>query len=258
MQGGSEPFQLTLGDFSGPLDLLCHLVESRSIDISSVKLTEVLSQYVAYMLTAKKASLSELAEFFSLASRLLLRKVRSLMPAPDAGDGGEPDCAEIAVDAQDDNEMDEERLRELVERFKPYRAAAALLASLKESRERFFTRPSDESGPPWFDIGDLYGLSTLWWRLIEERSKRRAARTESAFMADIPDAVPEEVLVEQRMGDILSSLNDAGNTSLSGLLTIFGNGELVVTLLALLELSRLGKIDLTQNGVWEDVMIAAA
>jgi chromatin segregation and condensation protein Rec8/ScpA/Scc1 (kleisin family) len=59
------------------------------------------------------------------------------------------------------------------------------------------------------------------------------------------------------MGDILRSLSDAGNASLSGLLGLFGNGELVVTLLALLELSRLGKVGLTQNGVWEDVWIAA-
>ncbi|MDR0617082.1 MAG: segregation/condensation protein A [Synergistaceae bacterium] len=256
MRDGNETFQLTLGDFSGPLDLLCHLVESKAIQASSVKLTDVLSQYVSYMLGAKKASLSELAEFFSLASRLLLRKVRSLLPALDGqGDGDPGEAADSGV--LDDQEMDEERLKELIERFKPYRTAASLLSSLKESRGRCFTRVSDESGPPWFDIGDLYGLSTLWWRLIEERSRLRAARTESAFMEDIPDAVPEEVLVEQRMADILRSLGDAGNTSLSGLLGLFGNGELVVTLLALLELSRLGKVGLTQNGVWEDVWIAA-
>jgi segregation and condensation protein A len=77
-------------------------------------------------------------------------------------------------------------------------------------------------------------------------------------MADIPDAVPEEVLVEQRMGDILKRLGDVRETSLSGLLSLFGRGELVVTLLALLELSRMGKVSLGQSGVWEDVMIAAA
>ncbi|MDR1021600.1 MAG: segregation/condensation protein A [Synergistaceae bacterium] len=258
MQGANESFQLTLGDFSGPLDLLCHLVESRSIDASSVKLTEVLSQYVAYMLTAKKATLSELAEFFSLASVLLLRKVRSLMPGPDREDGREPHDADCDADALGDEEPDEERLKEMLERFKPYRAAALVLSSLKESRERFFTRVSDESGPPWFDIGDLYGLATLWWRLIKERSRHRAARTESVFMADIPDAVPEEILVEQRMGDILRCLGDVSETSLGGLISLFGNGELVVTLLALLELSRLGKVSLSQNGVWEDVLIAAA
>lgn len=76
----SGVFQVTLGDFSGPLDLLCHLVESRAMDASKVKLADVLTQYVSYMLAAKKATLSELAEFFSLASRLLLRKVHALLP----------------------------------------------------------------------------------------------------------------------------------------------------------------------------------
>jgi chromatin segregation and condensation protein Rec8/ScpA/Scc1 (kleisin family) len=54
------------------------------------------------------------------------------------------------------------------------------------------------------------------------------------------------------------SLGDMGETTLRGLLSLFGSGELVATLLALLELSRLGKISLTQSGVWEDVYIAAA
>jgi chromatin segregation and condensation protein Rec8/ScpA/Scc1 (kleisin family) len=70
--------------------------------------------------------------------------------------------------------------------------------------------------------------------------------------------VPEEILVEQRMGDILKRLGDVSETSLGGLLKVFGRDELVVTLLALLELSRLGKVSLAQSGVWEDVLIAAA
>ena len=53
-------FQVTLGDFSGPLDLLCHLVESRAMDVSKIKLTDVLTQYVSYMVMAKKATLAEL------------------------------------------------------------------------------------------------------------------------------------------------------------------------------------------------------
>jgi segregation and condensation protein A len=255
MSGDAEPFQITLGDFSGPLDLLCHLVESRSMDVSYVKLTDVLSQYVSYMLTAKKATLAELAEFFSLASRLLLRKVRSLLPR--LIDGDDQDAAPPEEDVQDESDMDEESLRVLLERFKPYRTSAQLLSLQKAERDRSFVRVSDEGGPPWFDIGDLYGLSTLWWSLIEERTRRRSGGTGSVFMEAIPDAVPEEVLVEQRMDEVLKKLRETPDSSLRCLLSVFGVGELVVTLLALLELSRLGKIGLAQNGVWGDVTIAA-
>ncbi|MDR3255223.1 MAG: segregation/condensation protein A [Synergistaceae bacterium] len=251
-----KQFLITLGDFSGPLDLLCHLVESRAVDVASVKLTDVLSQYVSYALTTKKATLAELAEFFSLASGLLLRKVRSLLPrVNDIGDETTPPPGE---DVSDEGEADEDELRILLERFMPYRAAALRLSELKEERERSFVRILDEGGPPWFDIGDLYGLSTLWWRLIDEKTRRGVSRRESGFMAEIPDAVPEEVLVEQRMGDVMKNLEDTGNSSLKGLLASFGEGGLIVTLLALLELSRLGRIRLAQSEMWEDVRIVAA
>jgi segregation and condensation protein A len=256
MEDSPQTFQITLGDFSGPLDLLCHLVESRSMDPSSVKLTEVLSQYVSYLFNAEKATLAELAEFFSLASRLLLRKVRSLLPGADGDLDDAP--GDSPEDISEDSETGEEELRAIVRRFMPYRAAVRRMSEMKALRDMSFVRISDEGGPPWFDIGDLYGLSTLWWRLIEERSRRKSADAGAAFMADIPDAAPEEVLVEQRMGDILKNLSEARGSSLRGLLEFFGAGELIVTLLALLELSRLGKITLAQSAAWEDVKIATA
>lgn len=251
------PFQITLGEFSGPLDLLCHLVESRAMEASSVKLTDVLSQYVSYMVATGRATLMELAEFFSLASRLLLGKLRSLLPRPEGDSDGGDARDDLDDDVLADGEMDEETLRALLERFKPYRTAAALLMERKEERERCFTRVSDEGGPPWFDIGDLYSLATHWWSLIEDYSRSREARTESGFMMEIPDAVPEEVLVEQRMADIRDELARAHTSTLGGLLGMFGRDGLIVTLLALLELSRLGQLDLRQAEMWGDVEVVA-
>jgi segregation and condensation protein A len=248
-------FQVTLSDFSGPLDLLCHLVETSAIDASSLKLSEVLSQYVAFLVSSRRATLSELAEFFSLASRLLIRKVRSLLPR--AADTGEETAETENGGAEDENgeEFAEEKLAALLERFKPYRSAAIRLGELKASRERSFARVSDEGGPPWFDIGDLFGLSTLWWNLIDEYSRSRASSSRDGFMADIPDAVPEEVLVERRMDEVIGILSERGAVTLSLLLGGFGRGGLIVTLLALLELSRLGRLRIRQAGEWEDLEI---
>ncbi|MDR1885443.1 MAG: hypothetical protein LBQ56_04155 [Synergistaceae bacterium] len=253
-------FNVTLGEFSGPLDLLCALVEKQEMDASSLRLTDVLSQYVEFLLTTKRATLMELADFFSLASRLLVRKVRSLLPRVDVS--GDPDGAPGADCADGllgpDGETDELRLEEMLERFKPYRSAAAYLAGMKERRDRCLVRISDEGGPPWFDMGDLYGLSTLWWSLIDEHSRRRSAGSGQAFIMEIPDAAPEEVLVEARMGEIEKIMEELRRVNLSGLLMSFGDGGLIVTLLALLELSRLGKLALSQPETWGDVEVAAA
>jgi len=251
-------FQVTLGDFSGPLDLLCHLVESRAMDASKVKLADVLTQYVAYMVAAKKATLAELAEFFSLASRLLLRKVRALLPRIAGDDQESEELADDGHDLPADDGVDEETLAAMLERFKPYRAAAGRLASFKEERERCFTRISDEGGPPWYDLGDLYSLATLWWDLIEERTRQRVSGTEEGFLRDIPDAVPEEVLVEKRMDEVRGFLREEGRQTLRRLLEHFPPRSLIVTLLALLELSRLGMLNLVQGEAWGDVEIAAA
>ncbi|MDR1651919.1 MAG: segregation/condensation protein A [Synergistaceae bacterium] len=249
-----DAFRLTLGDFSGPLDLLCHLVESSEIDAVSLKLTDLLSQYAAYLVGSGKASLAELADFFSLASRILIRKVRSLMPKDEPEeDSGVSD----EVIGEDADALDEETLAAMLERFKPYRAAAMRLDDLKARRDRSFVRVSDEQGPAWFDIGDLYGLAVLWWSKIEEYSRRRASSPRDEFMMDIPDAVPEEVLVERRMDEVCSLMAETGRASLSAMLRHFGGGGLIVTLLALLELSRLGRLRMAQTEEWGDVLIDA-
>jgi len=253
----TEPvFEITLSDFSGPLDLLCHLVESREIDVSRISLSEVLSQYVTYLLTARKATLEELAEFFSLASRILIRKVRSLIPRDEAEE--EVLCEETAETGTSD-ELSDEELAMMLERFKPYRSAAIRLDELKKEREKSFVRVSEEGGgPPWFDIGDLFNLSTLWWTLIEEYSRARTRSAMDDFMDEIPDAVPQEVLVDNRMEEIRSFMAESQRTTLSTLLRHFGAGALIVTLLALLELSRLGHIDVSQAAEWGDVQVEAA
>jgi segregation and condensation protein A len=250
-------FQITLRDFSGPLDLLCHLVESNAIEASSVRLTDVLSQYVAYLVTSEKTALAEIAEFFSLASRLLIRKVRSLLPGTAEEDGSCADEGIFDEDRAEDGELSEEALAAMLERFKPYRRAAMKLDEMKKQRERSFVRISDEGGPPWFDIGDLYSLSTLWWSLAEEYSRNRARDPMTGFMEDIPDAAPQEVQVDRRMDDIRSLLADMGKTRLSSLLGRFGGGGLIVTLLALLELSRLGNLGMIQPEEWGDIEIEA-
>jgi segregation and condensation protein A len=249
-------FQVSLADFSGPLDMLCALVENRSMDAAAVRLTDVLSQYVSYLVRSRKATLSELAEFFSLASRLLLRKVRALFPPADGE--GPNDGADDYDEGED--EMDEETLAAMLERFKPYRKAAAILAERKEKRERSFVRICDDAGPPWFDIGDLYGLSSHWWRLMEDRAQSRCDSNdyEASFFDEIPDAAPEELLVERQMDEIMSFLGKCPAATLRGLIAEFGRGELSVSLLALLELSRLGRARLVQSEMWGDVSVCAA
>ena len=248
----TKDFEVQLGAFTGPLDLLCHLVESREMNPAELNLTELVSQYVEFLLNTQRTSLNELAEFFAFVSRLLLKKVRSLFPA--SRDENEDEN----IDFYDDSIETEEDLRRLLEAFVPYRKATTLLKSYQEARERSFTRVFDEESSPFYDLGDLYGLAARWWQLLDEYQQRirESDGSQDDFWEEIPDAIPEERQVEERMDEILFQLKSK-SLLLSEILYEKNKKFLIVTLLALLEMSRLGMIVLEQHKTWGDVEIVA-
>ncbi len=244
-------FDVDFEGFSGPLDLLCLLVETREIEASSVPLGDVVHRYAAFLVRSREVSLARAAEFLSLAARLLLGKVQALFPRP----------KEEILDERDDG-ADEEALRALLERYRPYRKAASFLFRLQAQRQRSFLRPPEE-GPPLYDLGDLWGLSLLWWRTLEIFQRRQAqdgsesSRHDEGHDEGIPEAIPEEVQVERRMEEILFSLSteETGLPLARILRHERGRINLIVTLLALLELSRLGRVSLAQKEVLGDVQV---
>lgn len=252
-QEGEAGFEVQLGDFSGPLDLLCHLVENREMEPSKLNLTELVTQYVSFLLNSKRTTLNEMAEFFSFASRLLLRKVHSLFPSQGGNEMEEPASDEDYAET-------EEELRHMLEAFRPYRVAASRLARFQQERERYFVRIADEESVPFYDLGDLYGLASLWWGLLDRYSER--ARTgdyeDDSPWDDIPDAIPEERQVEQRMDELLHQLRKEISLPLNELLHEKSRKTLIVTLLALLEMSRMGMVRISQTETLGDVVIAAA
>ena len=162
-----EVFEVSVDGFSGPLDLLCHLVESRQMQASRIKVAHLVRIYGAYLARTRSASAETIAEFFFMAAGLLLEKTRSLLPesAPDAG-----------MDIEDpEPDVDEEALLETLARYRPYREAARWLWERREREMRYFRRVVEEDEAPEaprpeeleYDIGDLYFLSRVWWGLFE-------------------------------------------------------------------------------------------
>ena len=250
-KGDRKGFEVQLGTFSGPLDLLCHLVESREMDPAQLNLTELITQYVQFLVNSKRTTLNEMAEFFSFASRLLLRKVHSLFPV-------QREVEDDEYLPEEDPFADEDEIRRMLEVFRPYRNAASHLAGLQSERERSFVRVADEESSPFYDLGDLYGLATLWWQMLDRYNEKMYCvdQREDSLWDDIPDAIPEESQVEERMEELLRTIRKK-ELSLRDLLEERNKKILIVTLLALLEMSRLGMIRITQSETLGDVLVAA-
>lgn len=245
-------FEVHLGSFSGPLDLLCHLVEARELDAVKLNLTELVTQYIDFLVRAKGATLNEMADFFSFASRLLLRKVHSLLPCDAEEDRCDEPQPENAIETEED-------LALILQRYRPYRAAGRWLAAAKERRERYFLRVVDEEDLFYYDIGDLETLAAKWWDIYARYAQQ--ARSEEydamqALLEEIPDAAPEENVIEERMDELLRIVKGR-RMPLGELLSDRNPRTLIVTLLALLELSRLGFVHIIQIETLGGVEIAA-
>ncbi len=76
-------YQLRLPAYEGPLDVLLHLIERNQLAVTDVSLVAVTEQFIAFTEGLTNASSDVLAEFMTIAARLLLLKSRSLLPRPD-------------------------------------------------------------------------------------------------------------------------------------------------------------------------------
>ena len=73
-------YHIRLEQFEGPFPLLLSLIEKEKLDISRVALASVTEQFLSHIEREQGMSLPNLAQFLSVASRLVLLKSRSLLP----------------------------------------------------------------------------------------------------------------------------------------------------------------------------------
>lgn len=244
-------FELEIEGFSGPLDLLCHMIDQDEIEAARISVAEVVAIYTSYLAKSGELPISSIAEFIAQAAHLVRQKTVSILPRYD-----EPDLS-VEEDFIVDPETD---VVGLVERYRPYRTAAALLAALKEKADkRRFRREEDRD--PFFDLGDLYSLSIQWLDLLDRRRRLSAevSGEDYSWQEDgLPAEIPDEAQVEKRMERLMERLGAVRTLSLRSVLKEEpGRSSLVVTLLALLELSRRNLVSLFQKELFADVTITA-
>lgn len=247
-------FQAEVSGFSGPFDLLCYLVENRQLDAAGISVGQAVRIYGAYLANTRRVSVAVVSEFLTLAASLVLNKIRFLLPGKAGGQ-------EDDQSGMEDEPLDGYDVEEKLSRYRPYRKAAFFLWNRKEKQDFVFFRPSSgEEGQSW-DLGDLYGLCSLWWDLLEE--KRASGSSGKLSWMDreddwegMPVPLPDEEQIDMKISEIMGILKKSPAFSFSGLL---GNGRnvgvFVVTLLSLLEMSRMGRIRIVQEELFRDVLI---
>jgi segregation and condensation protein A len=227
---------LRVGPFEGPFDLLLHLCRTAEIDLANLPLQTITDQYLAHLEAVEFRDLEVAGAYLVMAATLIYLKSKLLVPA----DEGE---------AQLDEEGETLRL-ELEQRLREYARVKSLgtwLAAREAEQTLLWGRPGSElpagDDVPLADLS-VHLLERAVRRLITEQARRRPR-----------EIAPEPMSVLERMTEILAVLRDAWSLLFSSLAGERHRPDVVVTLLAVLELVRLGHIRLQQVEMFGDIVI---
>lgn len=225
--------------FVGPLDLLLHLCRTNEMDLSRLSLRTITDQYLSHLEAVRFQDLEMAGSFMVMAATLIYLKSKLLLPA-------NPDDQEEALD-----EEGELLKRELEERLREYARVKALgtwLAEREAEQTLVYGRTTAELPPPEdIPLEDLsvHLLQRAMQRLIEDQKRRVPRQVE-----------PNPLSVLERMSEILDLLRSTWSLLFS---SVAGGerlrAEWVVTLLALLELVRLGQARARQADLFGEIVI---
>jgi segregation and condensation protein A len=212
----SSLYEIRLPVFEGPLDLLLHLIEREEMDVTTVALAQVTGQYLAYLAELEHRQVKELADFLVVAAKLLLIKSRSLLPRPPA----------LTPEAQD---VGDELVRQL-QVYKRFKEIGALLHEREQQGWRGYVRiaplPHLE---PQLDLGDV---------------------TFHDLLAAVQEAL--EAIPAPPVGQVVAPITVTVAEILSAATT---RVEVIVTLLALLELIKQDQISVRQEKLFGQIII---
>lgn len=215
-------YRVEIPVFTGPLDLLLHLIERDELDITAVSLVQVTGQYLNQVRRMGEDQVESLIDFISIGARLLLIKSRALLPKP--------------ISLPGDDIEDEDPAQALLRQLKAYRRFKSAAMWL-DGRQRQGLRTYLRVAPPPHLEGHL-DLSGVDGDTLLEALRGVLARVET--LEDSLEVVrPREITIEDQMGKLRHYLG-RGKSFLfwEMIANPRDRTEIAVTLLALLELIK--------------------
>jgi segregation and condensation protein A len=233
----TSPYQVELAMFEGPLDLLLHLIKKHELDILDIPIAFITEKYLEYLERMRGLNLDIAGEYLLMAATLAHIKSRELLPTPDPAQADEEGVDEI--------DPRQELIRRLLE-YQKYREAAFALGERPVMGRNVFGRGAPVPAPQGSEA-PLAEVSVF--KLIEALGGV-LERTQIKLTHDV---LVDRVSIAEQIGDLASRLERENAFTFESCFQ-FGDevsevelrNRVVVTFLALLEMTRLKMIRLHQ------------
>lgn len=243
-----EPIDVSLPAFSGPLELLLHLIEKNKVSIYDIPIAKITDQYLAYMDAMPQADLDTMSAFIVMASTLLSIKAKMLLPEKkkDEEELEDTDPRTELVEALLEYRM----YHELAEELKDREGAAGLVLYKDPTIPDEVKNYESPVDPAELLSGITLKKLNAVFNDVLKRQKERVDPIRSRFGS----IRKEKVSLEEKTGELLSYAKSHHSFSFKNLLEkAQSKTEVIVTFLAVLELMKTGQIRARQEEIFGDI-----
>ena len=219
----------TLGDFSGPLDLLLHLIKENKMDILNIEIEKITDQYMDYLNKMESMNLEVTSNYLVLASELLYIKSKMLLPS---------------VKEEEESEEVDPR-EELVNRLLEYQTYKEKL------RKEIYTKaPEDIREYISNEVNIVQEMSVdslvdAFKKFLERQKENRPIHTQ---------VTEKEVTVAERRKKIKDIIMRRKKVSFFELFEDYSREYVVATFLAILEMAKAGELFINQNNNFDEII----
>lgn len=228
-----------INDFTGPLDLLLHMVKKHEMDIYDIDLKIIIDEYIDFINTLDSNDLDKKSEYLIMASELIHLKSKLLLGFDD-----EEDDTNYEINSEED-------LRNRLIEFEKYQNITDDFRKLELNRQDYYTKlPAslkeytvDNNIELDVDIKDLIKA------FLEMQSRAEYRKPVSTKIAR------KELSVKDKTLYIRNILKEKDKVEFTELFNTFSKEELVVTLLSILEMSKNDEVFLSQDHNFSKIFI---
>lgn len=233
-------YTLKINDFEGPLDLLLHLIKEAKMSVFDFSVEEIIRSYLDYINKMQEINLTIASSYLVMASELIEIKSRMLLPRQSE---------------EDDEEDPKENLINRLVEYQKYKELTSDFKKLELERKDIYTKlPSDFNE---YKQDKIELVSDVSVDDLIDAFKKFLERQKDNIVLETK-VTKKGISIEQRRAEIKNIIFKRRKVNFFELFDVLTREYLVVTFLAILEMTRKREINIKQENNFDEIICEVA
>lgn len=229
-------YTLKINDFEGPLDLLLHLIKEAKMSVFDFSVEEIIKSYLDYINKMQEINLTIASSYLVMASELIEIKSRMLLPRQ--------------PEEEDEEDPKENLINRLVE-YQKYKELTSDFKKLELERKDIYTKlPSDFNE---YKQDKIELVSDVSVDDLIDAFKKFLERQKDNIVLETK-VTKKGISIEQRRAEIKNIIFKRRKVNFFELFDVLTREYLVVTFLAILEMTRKREINIKQENNFDEII----